>query len=88
MSGKGLTAPDCVGTGIAVNSVSFGQGALLGDGMKKMLKWLLLCLLGAVFLAAGAEGLYEGVPHSLEATFLALVGVIAVLVAVHRMMTI
>jgi hypothetical protein len=56
--------------------------------MKKRLKWLLLCLLGAAFLAAGAEGLYEGVPHSVEATFLALVGVIAVLVAVHRMITI
>ena len=56
--------------------------------MKKRLKWLLLCLLGAVFLAAGAEGLYEGVPHSVGATVLALVGVIAVLVAVHRMMTI
>ena len=61
---------------------------LTGDGMKKRLKWLLLCLLGAAFLAAGAQGLYEGVPHSVGATFLALVGVIAVLVAVHRMITI
>ena len=26
--------------------------------MKKRFKWLLLCLLGAAFLAAGAEGLY------------------------------
>jgi len=58
------------------------------DGMKKRLKWLLLCLLGAAFLAAGTEGLHEGVPHSVEATFLSLVGVIAVLVAVHRMITI
>jgi cell division protein FtsX len=56
--------------------------------MKKRLKWLLLCLLGAVFLAAGAEGLYERVPHLIEATLLALVGAIAVLVAVHRMITI
>ena len=56
--------------------------------MKKRLKWLLLCLLGAALLAAGAEGLYEGVPHSIEATLLGLVGVIAVLVAVHRMITI
>jgi hypothetical protein len=56
--------------------------------MKKRLKWLLLCLLGAVFLAAGAEGLYEGVPHTVEATFLALTGVIAVLVGVHRMITV
>jgi hypothetical protein len=56
--------------------------------MKKRLKWLLLCLLGAAFLAAGAEGLYEGVPHLIEATLLALVGVTAVLVAVHRVMTI
>ena len=56
--------------------------------MKKRLKWILLCLLGAAFLAAGAEGLYEGVPHSIAATLLALAGAIAVLVAVHRMITI
>ena len=34
------------------------------------------------------EGLYEGGPHSVEASLLALVGVIAVLVVVHRMITI
>jgi len=56
--------------------------------MKKRLKWLLLCLLGAAFLAAGAQGLYEDVPHLVGATFLALAGVIAVLVSLHRMMTI
>ena len=55
--------------------------------MKKRLKWLLLCLLGVAFFAAGAEGLYERVPHSTEAAILALVGIIAVLVAVHRMIT-
>jgi len=61
---------------------------ITGDGTKKRLKWLLLCLLGAAFLAAGAQGLYEDVPHSVGATFLALAGVIAVLVSLHRMMTI
>jgi len=81
-------ASDCAGTGIAVDSVGFGQGVASGEGMKKRLKWLLLCWLGVVFLAAGAEGLYESVPHSIAATLLALVGVIAVLAAVHRLITI
>jgi hypothetical protein len=85
--GEGISASDCVGIGIAPYSASFGQGESPGDGMKKRLKLILLCWLGAAILAAGAEGLYEGVPHSIEATLLALAGGIAVLVAVHHMIT-